>query len=90
MTAKKIPTSFPNLSETELLNLEKASRESNPRQKRTAKKIKHRNLYENLKHAKNSMIQHLQPVSVLCDQTKSFEMPSLDIQSNLTCIKNVI
>ena len=42
MTAKKFPTSFPNLSEIELLNLEKASRESNPRQKRTAKmKIKH-------------------------------------------------
>ena len=54
MTAKKFPTSFPNLSETELLNLEKASRESNPRQKRTTK-IKHYRIVENLQYAWNSM-----------------------------------
>jgi len=48
MTAKKFPTSFPNLSETELLNFEKASRESNPRQKRTARTNRQNEKHESM------------------------------------------
>lgn len=40
ISVKNKPTSEPNLSEMELLNLEKANREIDPRQKRTEKENK--------------------------------------------------